>query len=69
MLTISKKYSKLQQYGKDHTYLWEAGWLNIILDSFPTHTMSLSPMPAKVENRQDTLRSEFLWRRKRISPI
>lgn len=33
------------------------------MDSFPTHTISLSPMPAKVEKRLYTIRSEFLWRR------
>lgn len=34
--------------------------LNSFLDSFPTHTMTLSPMPANVEKRLDTIRRSSL---------
>jgi len=35
--------------------------INSILDSLPTYVMSLFPIPAKVEERLDKLRRDFLW--------
>ncbi|XP_049381369.1 ABC transporter G family member 25-like [Solanum stenotomum] len=35
--------------------------INSVLDSLPTYVMSLFPMPAKVEERLDKLRRDFLW--------
>jgi len=35
--------------------------INSVLDSLPTYVMSLFPIPAKVEERLDKLRREFLW--------
>lgn len=37
--------------------------INSVLDSLPTYVMSLFPMPAKVEERLDKLRRDFLWLR------
>ena len=34
--------------------------INSVLDSLPTYVMSLLPMPAKVEERLDKLRRDFL---------
>ena len=36
--------------------------INSVLDSLPTYVMSLFPMPAKVEERLDKLRTDFLWK-------
>lgn len=35
--------------------------INSVLDALPTYVMSLFPMPAKVEERLDKLRRDFLW--------
>ncbi|WMV47514.1 hypothetical protein MTR67_040899 [Solanum verrucosum] len=35
--------------------------INFVLDSLPTYVMSLFPIPAKVEERLDKLRRDFLW--------
>ncbi|PHU09599.1 hypothetical protein BC332_21459 [Capsicum chinense] len=35
--------------------------INSVLDSLPTNVMSLFPLPAKVEERLDKLRRDFLW--------
>ncbi|WMV10716.1 hypothetical protein MTR67_004101 [Solanum verrucosum] len=35
--------------------------INSVLDALPTYVMSLFPLPAKVEDRLDKLRRDFLW--------
>ena len=49
---------------------WKANYLslggrvtliNSVLDALPTYVMSLFPLPAKVEERLDKLRRDFLW--------
>ncbi|XP_049391646.1 uncharacterized protein LOC125856127 [Solanum stenotomum] len=35
--------------------------INLVLDALPTYVMSLFPLPAKVEERLDKLRRDFLW--------
>ena len=49
---------------------WKANYLslggrvtliNSVLDALPTYVMSPFPLPAKVEERLDKLRRDFLW--------
>jgi len=35
--------------------------INAVLDSLPTYVMSLFPLPAKVLEKLDKLRRDFLW--------
>ncbi|WMV11713.1 hypothetical protein MTR67_005098 [Solanum verrucosum] len=35
--------------------------INSVLEALPTYVMSLFPLPTKIEERLDKLRSDFLW--------